>query len=444
MFKRLIIIIKRFFKDGLWEIEAHKLPFYWHYSINLLKIIILAFRGFNKDECPVRSSALTYFSLLSLVPVIAVIFAISKGFGLDKLLEHEISSNLSSQKEVMNYVLSFSKSMLESTKGGLLAVISIGFLLYTVLKLFNHIENAVNTIWNISKSRSFVRKFTDYLSIIIIAPILIVLSGTSNVYLNTIFKSFSKDGGIYQLISPVLVFFIKLFPYLIIWLLFTLMYMIMPNKKVKVIHCIISGLIAGTAYQLIQFYYITLQIGFSRYNAIYGSFAALPLFLTWVQLSWLVFLFGAEISSALENIRLFGYMKDYKFLSLSKKRLLSILVLKKIITKFSKGESPPGIQDLSREIKLPVLYVMYITDELVKARLAVRVLAYNDLANGFQPAEDIASISLASAIERLDNLGDDKLLIEKDEDYNKVCKVMDDYSSLLNQKFSGMLIKDLN
>ena len=443
MYRKQLRKIKKFFKDGLWEIEANKLPFYWHYSINLLKIIILAFRGFKKDECPVRSSALTYFSLLSLVPVIAVAFAIAKGFGLEELLEEEIVKNLSSQKEVMDNVLTFSKSLLESTKGGLLAVISIGFLLYTVLKLFNHIENAVNTIWNISKSRSFVRKFTDYLSIIIIAPILIVLSGTSNVYLSTIFKSIAKDGGLYEFISPLLIFFMKLLPYLIIWLLFTLMYMIMPNKKVKVIHCIIAGLIAGTAYQLIQFYYINLQIGFSRYNAIYGSFAALPLFLIWVQLSWLVFLFGAEISSALENIRLFGYMKDYKFLSLTKKRLLSILVLKKIITKFSKGEQAPGIQDLSNEIKLPVLYVMYITDELVKADLLVKVLGNNDLTTGFQPARDIAGISLAVVIERLDNLGDNKLLIEKDKDFDRVSKLMEEYTELSKQKFSEVLLKDL-
>jgi membrane protein len=443
MLKKLNIKIRKFYKDGLWEIEADKLPFYQHYSINLLKVIILAFRGFYRDECPVRSSALTYFSLLSMVPVIAVVFAIAKGFGLEALLENEIKSNFESQQEVMNYVLTFSKTMLESTQGGLLAVISIGFLLYAVLKLFNHIENAVNAIWNIEKSRPFIRKFTDYISIVLIAPILLVLAGTSNVYINTIFKSLSKDYGIIELISPLVVFLIKLLPYLVVWLLFTLMYMIMPNKKVKVSHCIIAGLIAGTAYQLIQFYYINLQIGFSRYNTIYGSFAALPLFLLWVQLSWFVFLFGAEISSALENIRLFGYMKDYKFLSQSKKRLLTILVLKKIIAKFNNAEKAPGIQDLSNEIKLPVLYIMNITDELIKARLVVQVVGRNELILGFQPSMDISKISLSNAIERLESIGNNRLLLNEDEDFEKVKNAMAACDNLLNQNYSNVLLKDL-
>jgi membrane protein len=443
MLKKLRKIIRKFFKDGLWEIEAVKLPFYKHYAINFLKVIVLAFRGFKRDECPVRSSALTYFSLLSLVPVIAVAFAIAKGFGLDKLLEHEIRTNLQSQQEVMNYVLTFSKTMLKSTKGGLLAVISIGFLLYTVIRLFNHIENAVNTIWNIDKSRSFIRKFTDYLSIILIGPILIVLSGTANVYISTVFKELSKNSGIIELISPVIVFLINLIPYFVIWLLFTILYMIMPNKKVKFSHCFIAGLIAGTAYQLIQYYYINMQIGFSRYNTIYGSFAALPLFLIWVQMSWLVFLFGAEISSALENLRLFGYMKDYKFLSQSKKRLVSILVLKKIISKFNNGEKAPGIQELSNQIQLPVLYVMKITDELVKANLIVKVMGHEDIVHGFQPSMDIAKMNLPDAVDKLENIGNNRLLIREDEDYKKVNQALDDFEKTINQKYSGLLIKDL-
>jgi membrane protein len=443
MIKKLRLKIIKLIKDDLWEIEANKLPFYLHYSVNLLKIIILAFRGFKKDECPVRSSALTYFSILSLVPVIAVAFAISKGFGLDQILEHEIKSKLATQQEVMNYVLTFSKTMLKTTKGGLLAVISIVVLFYTVLKLFNHIENAVNTIWNINRSRNFVRKFTDYLAIIIIAPILIVLSGTSNVYINTIFRSISRDSGFISMISPIIVFLIKLIPYFVIWLLFTLMYMIMPNKKVKISHCIIAGLIAGTAYQLIQFYYINLQIGFSRYNTIYGSFAALPLFLIWVQLSWLVFLFGAEIASAMENIMLFGYMKDYKILSLSKKRLLHILVLKKIINKFANSADPPGIKELSVEIKLPVLYIMHITDELERAKLISKVLDRNDQSIGFQPAKDISNINLAEAIDSIEKLGYNRLLIEEDKDFDQVNNALMGYNDLLKKSYSNVLIKDL-
>jgi membrane protein len=443
MFKKIQVKVRHFFKDRLWEIEADKLPFYQHYSINLLKIIILGFKGFEKDECSIRSSALTFFSLLSLVPVIAVAFAIAKGFGLEQLLEQEIKANLESQQEVMEYVLTFSKTMIESTQGGLLAVISIGFLLYTVIKLFNHIEDAVNTIWNIEKSRNFVRKFTDYLAIIIIAPLFLISAGTANVYISTIFDSLAKNSGIIEFFSPMIVFLIKTIPFLVIWILFALMYLIMPNKKVKFLHCIIAGIIAGTAYQIIQYYYINLQIGFSRYNAIYGSFAALPLFLIWMQLSWLVFLFGAEMASALESVRLFGYRKDYKLLSTSKKRILSILILKKIITKFSKGEDAPDIQQISNELKLPVIYIIHITDALIKAKLVVKVVLKNDLSYGFQPSKDIANIDLAQVIHRLDSTGYHKMDINEDPDFTVVNRLMEEYAEFTNQKYAKLLIKDI-
>lgn len=441
--KKIIGKIKFFFEDKIWEIETGKIPFYKRYLINIVKVIILAFNGFNKDECPIRSSALTYFSLLSIVPVIAVAFAIAKGFGLESLLEDEIKSNLSSQKEVMEYLLKFSKSILNSTKGGLLAVIGIGFLLYTVLRLFNHIENAVNTIWNIERSRSFVRKFTDYLSIILIAPILLILAGTANVYVTTIIESISKDVSFVELISPFILDLIKLFPYVVIWLLFTLMYIIMPNKKVKFTHALFAGLIAGTAYQLLQFYYINLQIGFSRYNTIYGSFAALPLFLIWMQLSWLVFLFGAEISSALDNMRSYGIKNEYFDLSISKKRMLSLLVLKKIINSFRLGQPAPVSLELANELRLPVQYIMQIADNLVKANLISKVIIHSENVPGFQPAKDIANLSFSEVYMNLDTLGDDKVLVNKDSDLESVEKNLNEFMALVKEKYSAVMIKDI-
>lgn len=441
--KKIVEKIKFFFKDRIWEIETEKIPLYKRYLLNIVKVIILAFNGFNKDECPIRSSALTYFSLLSIVPVIAVAFAIAKGFGLESLLEDEIKSNLSSQKEVMEYLLKFSKSMLNSTKGGLLAVIGIGFLLYTVLRLFDHIENAVNTIWNIEKSRSFVRKFTDYLSIILIAPILLILAGTANVYVTTIIESISKDVSFVELISPFIFDLIKLFPYVVIWLLFTLMYIIMPNKKVKFSHALFAGLIAGTAYQLLQFYYINLQVGFSRYNTIYGSFAALPLFLIWMQLSWLVFLFGAEIASALDNMRSYGIKKDYFDLSLSKKRMLSLLVLKKIINSFRLGHPAPVSLELANELRLPVQYILQIVDNLIKANLVSKVVIDNESIPGFQPSKDIADLSFSEVFEKLDTLGVDKVLVNKDDDLDSVEKNLTQFMVMIKEKYSKVMIKDL-
>ena len=440
--KKIVRRVMYFLSVGVWEVQTKDLKFYNRYAVNTIRVIILSIKGFKKDECPIRSSALTYFTLLSIVPVIAVAFAIAKGFGLEQVLEDEIAKALSAQKEVMTYLLEFSKRMLSSTKSGLLAVISIGFLLYTVLRLFHHIENAVNTIWDVEKSRTFLRKFTDYLSIVIIAPILMIASSAATVYINAIVKDLSKD-SILEMISPFLLSSMKLLPFIIMWLLFTFLYMVMPNKRVKFRRAFIAGIVAGTVFQLIQIYYIDLQFAFSRYNAVYGSFAALPLFFIWVQFSWLVFLFGAEVSSALGNIGSYGYRIEYKQLSIKKKRLLSLLILKKITNSFENGEPAPGIEQLANELKLPGQYIEKITDSLVKSKMVSEVLNATKKGNGFQPAKDIDKQSFAEAIEKLDVLGDNRLNIKSSEDFEKLNNQLNDFSKLINENYSKLLIKNI-
>ncbi|MEN8120855.1 MAG: YihY/virulence factor BrkB family protein [Bacteroidota bacterium] len=432
-----------FFKDGIWEIEVGNLPMYKKLPIKIIKVIIIAIKSYGKDKTPIHASALTYFSLLSIVPVIAVGFAIAKGFGLENMLEEEIAKSLAGQKEVSAYLLNFAKTMLSTTKGGILAVVSISVLLYTVLKLFHQIENTFNIIWKVERSRSFIRKFTDYLSITLIAPILIVLSGTVNVYITTILKDFSQNTDFFELISPIIMFSIKLIPYFLIWVLFTLLYLIMPNKGVKFTHAFIAGLIAGTAYQLIQFYYINFQIGFSRYNAIYGSFAALPLFLIWLQISWNVVLLGAQIAAAFENIKSFGYKEAYPLLSQANKRILSLLVLKKIVIKFKTDEPAPSASNLSEESQLPLLYVSNIVDELSETGLISRV-SNNKMPDTFQPAKDISLMNFAEVIEKLNAHGEAKLLsVTKNKDFESINKVISNFTKTVKDNYSNTLIKDL-
>lgn len=440
--KKVFRRILYFLKMGVWEVQTKDLKFYNRFAVNVIRTVILSFKGFKKDECPIRASALTYFTLLSIVPVIAVAFAIAKGFGLEQVLEDEITKALAAQKEVMTYLLDFSKRMLTSTKSGLLAIISIGFLLYTVLRLFHQIENAVNTIWSVEKSRSFLRKFTDYLSIVVIAPILMIASSAATVYINAIVKDLSKD-SILEMISPFLLSSMKLLPFIIMWLLFTFMYMVMPNKRVKFKRTFIAGIIAGTFFQLIQIYYIDLQFAFSRYNAVYGSFAALPLFFIWVQASWIVFLFGAEVSSVLGNIQSYGYRIEYNDLSNKKKRLLSLLILKKITNRFERGEAAPGIEQLADELKLPHKYVEKITENLVKSKMVNEVLDSSKKGNGFQPAKDISKQSFAEAFEKLDVLGDNRLNIKSGEDFENLDKQLRDFLKLINENYSKVLIKNI-
>ncbi|OQY04431.1 MAG: hypothetical protein B6I20_03030 [Bacteroidetes bacterium 4572_117] len=435
--------LTHFFTVDLWQMDIEKLPIHKRLYIKSLKILIIAIKGFTKNKTPIHASALTYFSMLSIVPVIAVGFAIAKGFGLENLLEEEIAKSLAGQKEVAAYLLNFAKTMLSTTKGGVLAVVSVSVLLYTVLKLLYQIENAFNIIWEVEKSRSFIRKFTDYLAIILIAPIIVVFSGTINVYITTILLDFTQNTDFFDFISPIILISIKFVPYVLIWLLFTLLYLIIPNKGVKFTHAFIAGLIAGTAYQLIQFYYINFQIGFSRYNAIYGSFAALPLFLIWLQISWSIVLFGAQIASAFENINSYAYKNAYPLLSTTNKRVLSLLVLKKIVNRFKAKEVAFSESELSKESKLPAHFISNIVDELNKVDLISKVINYKKPIT-LQPASDISSLSFADVIEKLNNLGNDKLLsINNDTDFESINKLVSGFSASVKENYSNIFIKDL-
>jgi len=434
--------IKYFFEKGIWEIDTNNKKAFVKYSLNSLKVIILAFKGYSEDKCPMRASSLTYFSLLSIVPVIAVAFAIAKGFGLENILENQIQEALAAQKEVTVYLLDFSKSMLSSTKGGALAVISVIFLFYTVIRLFHQIETSFNIIWKVEKSRNFIRKFTDYLTIILIAPVLIIVSGSANIYITTFLKDFITDDGIISVVSPFIVILLKLLPYIVIWILFTLVFLIMPNKKVKFSHALIAGIIAGTVYQLVQFYYMNVQVGFSRYNAIYGSFAALPLFLIWMQMSWLIVLFGAEIATSIENLNIFGHKKDYKLLSIAKKRVLHLIILKKIVDDFKNSEKPASIEQLSNEMKVPINYVEHITDELSEISIISKTID-NNKNICFQPAKDIANITLSEIIIKINQLGDNELTVHKDKDFNKITETITNIENLINKNYDKILIKDL-
>ncbi|MCF6241367.1 MAG: YihY/virulence factor BrkB family protein [Bacteroidales bacterium] len=443
MLKEYINSIVLFFKNEIWNVEEEKLPVFKKIPLNILKVLVITIKNFGKDNTPIYASALTYFSMLSIVPVIAVGFAIAKGFGLESILEEEIAKSLAGQEEVAAYLLSFAKSMLSNTKGGILAIVSIAVLLYTVLKLFHQIEISFNTIWKIEKQRSFIRKFTDYLAIVMIAPILIVLSGTLNVYVTTILRDFGQHSGYSQYISPFIFLIIKFVPYILIWLLFTLLYLIIPNKSVKFIHAMTAGIIAGTAYQLLQYFYITLQIGFSRYNAIYGSFAALPLFLIWLQMSWNVVLAGAQISASFENLKSYGYKNTYPFLSQTDKRRLSLMILKKIVDRFKLGLTAPNIEELSEESQIPILYVTKIVDELCKVDLVSKVVKESG-EEAYQPATDINKLSFALVIDRLTDYGETKLLkATQDKDFEKINQLLNDFNKNIKEVFSDTLIKDL-
>ena len=381
--------VSNFLKTDIWQVKLEELPLAKSFLVKQLRVIIMASRRFAEDKCQLRASALTFYSLLSVVPVAALAFGIAKGFGFEKLLEKQIMEQFAGQEEVLTQVITFANSLLENTKGGLIAGIGIAALFWAVIKVLGNIEVSFNDIWGIKEPRTLGRKLSDYLSTVLICPVLIIMSSSVTVFVTTQITLITNKVSLLGIFSPLIFFMLKLLPYGMIWVLFTFIYIFMPNTKVNFKSGLLAGIVAGTAYEITQLAYINFQVGVAKYNAIYGSFAALPLFLIWLQISWLIVLFGAEISFADQNVDTYEHEPDSLKISSSFKKVLTLVIAHTVIRNFSQGEKPLTAARISHTLDIPVRLVRQLLYELVESRIFsdTRTEEYKELA--YQPARDI-------------------------------------------------------
>lgn len=265
------------------------------------RIFFGAYRKFIDDTCFEKASSLTFYSLLSVVPILAVAFGFAKGFGFESFLESEIKDHFYEQPELAKQIITFAYSALEQAHGGVIAALGIIGLLWTSIQLFSNVEHSLNVIWEVREHRSFMRQIIDYLALLILCPIIIVVSGSLSVFTIAQLNKMTIYTSLLQVISPYVQFVLHLIPFMINWLLFGLIYLFLPNTKVPWKSAFVAGVIAGTAYHIVEWIYIHFQIGVASYGAIYGSLAALPLFLAWINISWIIVLFGAEIAYKIET-----------------------------------------------------------------------------------------------------------------------------------------------
>lgn len=316
-----------YLNKDIWRIPLKEVPARRSFFIRVLRIVILALRGFNEDNCSLRASALTFYSLLSIVPVFALAFGIAKGFGLEKILEKQILEKIPAQNEVVTNIINFSHALLENTKGGVVAGAGVILLFWTVIKVLGNIERSFNEIWGIKRMRSISRRFADYLSVMLICPILLIVASSVTIFVAAQAGILTKKIALLGVLAPLISFLLGFLPYTVIWVLFTFVYIFIPNTKVKFSAAVLAGIVAGTIYQVVQWVYVEFQIGVAKYNAIYGSFAALPLFLVWLQLSWRIVLFGAEISFAYQNVDTYEFEPDCLNASRAFRNLLALRIV---------------------------------------------------------------------------------------------------------------------
>lgn len=407
----------RFVTYDIWRITENELSGIKRVYIYTVKTLILAVRGFKRENLSTRASALTYSTLLAIVPLLAVIVGIASGFGFRETIRSGLYEYLPGHQYQLDKALDFAENYLSMAQGGIFLGIGLLLLLYTVINLISTVEDTFNEIWQIPKSRSWRRKITDYLALFIILPLLMTLSSGISIFLSTIRTSFLSE---YVFFTPIVNFILKTAPFFITTLFFTVLFILMPNTKVRFLNALVAGVITGFAFQIFQFIYISGQIWVSKYNAIYGSFAALPLLLLWLQLSWLLCLFGAEIAYASQNVKKFSFERDSKNISRRYKDFLAILITTLIVKRFEKGEKPYTADELSDDYRIPIRLTTHILYLLTEIGILIEVnYEEDDGIPHYQPAIDINQISVGYLLRKIDEYGSENFKIDINQTFKK-------------------------
>ena len=370
-----------------------------------IKVIVASVRGFLSDGCSYKASALTFYTLLSLVPILAIAFGIANQLGLEEYVERQLSTSLLDQPEVANQLGLFAQSVLKNVHGGWIALVGTLGLLWTSLQLFSSIELSLNDIWKANKQRPFLRQVRDYFWMLIFGPIFFVLSSSLSFLATSFISHLTLPGFLGHVSSPIFHTFIHPFPLMINWILFTFIYALLPNVHVPWKVAFSAAVVAGTIYQFVQTLYIYFQIGVASYGAIYGSFAALPLFLVWINTSWSVVLFGAEIAYAIDMIPY-----RYRESSQVSKRQLAIGILGFFCEANEKKWPPLKNRYLSRKLGIPLNAVRRTTTDLCDAGWIK-----DHPSGGFFLTHSLDSMKLADVLFSLDD--EEKFLIQNNETF---------------------------
>jgi len=432
-----------FIRNDIWRIHRAQLSFGKAFVVKILRVLALSLKGFKHDKCQLRSSALTFYSLISIVPIAAMAFGIAKGFGFEKILESQLREKLTGYEEILAIVIQYSHSLLANTRGGLVAGVGMVILLWAVINVGSQIEYSFNDIWKIKRQRTIGRMFSDYLFLVLVCPAIIVFSSGLTVFITAQVSLIVEKFTILENFSSFRFFLLRLLPYILMWCLFTFLYIFVPNTKVRFSTGLFAGIITGTAFQIVQLMYIHFQIVIAKYNTIYGSFAALPLFLTWLQISWLIVLFGAEMSFAYQNVDTYEFDSDVRQASHRFRMLFSLLVAGCLIKNFIRGEKPMTAGEISDRLGMPIRFVDNILCVLKKSNVVSVVESKNDNARGYQPAVDVDMITIQYVINAIEKRGINSMHFTVNSEFASISALLDVFDRNIEKLPENRLLKDL-
>lgn len=425
----------RYSSDGVWS-DVRSTP--W---VKFIKTINLSVRAFFNGDIQTKACALTYRTMLAIVPALALFVAIGRGFGLQEVLENELIENFSSQREVLIKAFDFVDSYLSQSSEGIFVGVGIAMLLWTLISILGSVERAFNDIWGVKNGRSIWRKMTDYLAIFLILPVLMICASGIAVFVSTNLQRVLP----FDFMTPVIKWLLDFASLVFIWLFFTGVYVLIPNTKVKFKNAFVAGVFAGTGFMVLQWLFISGQIYVSKYNAIYGSFAFLPLLLIWLQLVWVICLAGGVICYASQNIFQYNFSNEIGKINTAYRLKIFVAVMAVSVSDFRAGKKPPSKNDIVTRYGLPSRLVATSVNFMVDAGLLLRVVTdEKDEEIGYAPAIDSELLTVGEVIKRVRTYGYDNFIPDFDRTFAKVIEMVDRAEFAMIDSMRNVLVKDIS
>ncbi len=372
----------------------------------ILQTIILFGRGFKDKALNVRANSLSFSLLFAFVPMVAGVFAIARGFGFEELLKERISTSFLAEANIAPMIIEWVERYLETARDGLFLGIGLIVLIWAVYAFFNMLELSFNNIWNVKQSRSFGRRLTNYMVVLLLVPIMIILSSGISIFLN----SAASVLPVLQAIEPIRRVLLRLIPFVVASGVFTWIFIAIPNTKVRFVSAIIPGVIVGILFQLVQMFSVYLVMAFTRMSVVYGAFSAIPLILIWLHITCWLLLVGAQLAFAIQNNDMFAYERDLESMSRRYKDYVMLYLLSVIVHRFEHGEAPQTAQEMAAQNQLPIRLVQQLLSRLEDTNIVHRVYMEQEEDEAFVPAMDSRKMTVEMVVGRISAQGTEEFL----------------------------------
>ena len=392
----------------------------------VIRTLVLVARGFTSKNLNDKAKALTYSLIFAVVPILAMVVAVAKGFGVVDIIEEQLNASFLGETNMVPTIMAMVERYLETTQGGVFIGIGILILLWAVYSFFQSVETAFNSIWNVRKSRSILRQITAYIAIVVLIPVVTVCSAGMTIFVHS---AVGDLGGM------------KLLQFVMVWVLFTGMYIAIPNTKVRFMSAFIPGVIMGTFFQVLQMLSVYLIAMLSRTSIVYGAFAIVPILMTLLQYTSLLILIGAQMSYAIQNNEDYEYEQDLNCMSRRYKDYIMLYLLSIIIERFDNDEAPLTAHELAVRDHLPIRLVNQLLSRMVETCILREVFREGEEEERtYQPALDTHKITVGMVLDRIDKQGTEQFLQKPTKELNSFWKRYQIIKSIQYEKINGITV----